>query len=413
LAIVDMVDGTAQLVSTIDIPVTGVGAKERVDVLAIRTWIETHRPNHAGVERAQAMPKQGASSGRQGNGCHRGGDCTLRNPANHHRADRLEKIPPTTRQGERSEPPTRAPTLPRRTHSAREEDGSRSRRARPDRTSRNQPHKWRIDVKTAKKNDIGTGENSVPASTEPTAPATVPTSTGNGPTPPDTKLVDPFAHYAMLEGGESFFDGDYVRLDQKTGQYVRGQSKEPIDANEVFVANVHESRHGWIMFGEEGVERQTWLIIERPVLPPCPSCSDTVNNHDDKHCNWKPTVYLPMRSASDADDVVCFTGGGKGARRALAQLCSIYAREGADRRGRSPKITLDSFSFENKSGGKTFWPDFSNIVGWEFFTPGVATPEPKLIAIPTTPPTPAKTAKALPPKHKKDVSGDLDDEIPF
>jgi len=32
-------------------------------VLAIRTWLLGHRPQHAFIERAQAMPKQGASSG--------------------------------------------------------------------------------------------------------------------------------------------------------------------------------------------------------------------------------------------------------------------------------------------------------------------------------------------------------------
>jgi Holliday junction resolvasome RuvABC endonuclease subunit len=64
LAIIVIDNGTApQLLDAIDIPVTGVKAKERVDVLAIRAWIETHRPSHAVVERAQAMPKQGASSG--------------------------------------------------------------------------------------------------------------------------------------------------------------------------------------------------------------------------------------------------------------------------------------------------------------------------------------------------------------
>jgi crossover junction endodeoxyribonuclease RuvC len=64
LAIVTVDDGAApQLVDAIDIPVTGVGAKERVDVLAIRTWIAAHQPQHALIERAQAMPKQGASSG--------------------------------------------------------------------------------------------------------------------------------------------------------------------------------------------------------------------------------------------------------------------------------------------------------------------------------------------------------------
>jgi crossover junction endodeoxyribonuclease RuvC len=64
LAIVAIPDGAApQLLDAIDIPTCGVGAKERVDVLALRDWIVTHEPQHAFIERAQAMPKQGASSG--------------------------------------------------------------------------------------------------------------------------------------------------------------------------------------------------------------------------------------------------------------------------------------------------------------------------------------------------------------
>jgi crossover junction endodeoxyribonuclease RuvC len=64
LAIVEINNGVApRMIDAIDIPVTGVGAKERVDVLAIRTWILTHKRDHAMIERAQAMPKQGASSG--------------------------------------------------------------------------------------------------------------------------------------------------------------------------------------------------------------------------------------------------------------------------------------------------------------------------------------------------------------
>ena len=64
LAVVEITNngGAPQLVDAIDIPVVGVGAKERVDAIAVRTWIEALRPDHALIERAQAMPKQGASS---------------------------------------------------------------------------------------------------------------------------------------------------------------------------------------------------------------------------------------------------------------------------------------------------------------------------------------------------------------
>ena len=64
LAVVAVEDGAApRLVEVIDIPVIGTGAKERVDVITIRNFIDRHQPIRALIERAQAMPKQGSSSG--------------------------------------------------------------------------------------------------------------------------------------------------------------------------------------------------------------------------------------------------------------------------------------------------------------------------------------------------------------
>jgi crossover junction endodeoxyribonuclease RuvC len=64
LAVITINDGAAPaLLDAIDIPIVGVGAKERVDSIAVRDWLRKHQPQHACIERAQAMPKQGASSG--------------------------------------------------------------------------------------------------------------------------------------------------------------------------------------------------------------------------------------------------------------------------------------------------------------------------------------------------------------
>jgi Holliday junction resolvasome RuvABC endonuclease subunit len=64
LAVIAIDDGAAPaLLDAIDIPIVGVGAKERVDSIAVRNWIRKHQPQHACIERAQAMPKQGSSSG--------------------------------------------------------------------------------------------------------------------------------------------------------------------------------------------------------------------------------------------------------------------------------------------------------------------------------------------------------------
>jgi crossover junction endodeoxyribonuclease RuvC len=63
LAVVNADAGVGVLIDAIDIPVIGTGAKERVDAIAVRDWIARHRPDLALIERAQALPKQGSSSG--------------------------------------------------------------------------------------------------------------------------------------------------------------------------------------------------------------------------------------------------------------------------------------------------------------------------------------------------------------
>ena len=63
LVLVNSGNGGALLVDAIDIPTVGAAAKERVDVIALRKWVLSARPDHCLIERAQAMPKQGASSG--------------------------------------------------------------------------------------------------------------------------------------------------------------------------------------------------------------------------------------------------------------------------------------------------------------------------------------------------------------
>jgi crossover junction endodeoxyribonuclease RuvC len=51
-----------RLLDVIDVPVIGEKAKRRVDP-AVLSFIRRHKADHAYIERAQAMPDQGASSG--------------------------------------------------------------------------------------------------------------------------------------------------------------------------------------------------------------------------------------------------------------------------------------------------------------------------------------------------------------
>src|SRR6516164_11625727 len=63
LALVDIVGGVApKLIGMLDVPVIGTGAKERVNTMLIRDWLAQHAPDHALIERAGSMPKQGVAS---------------------------------------------------------------------------------------------------------------------------------------------------------------------------------------------------------------------------------------------------------------------------------------------------------------------------------------------------------------
>jgi crossover junction endodeoxyribonuclease RuvC len=64
LAVLEIINGQAPvLVAAIDIPTAGVKAKEKVDAIAVQQFLLQHGPAHCYLERSQAMPKQGASSG--------------------------------------------------------------------------------------------------------------------------------------------------------------------------------------------------------------------------------------------------------------------------------------------------------------------------------------------------------------
>lgn len=59
-----MAPGTAQpVIEVVDIPTHGDKAKRRVHAAAVVALIEKYHPDRAVIERAQAMPDQGASSG--------------------------------------------------------------------------------------------------------------------------------------------------------------------------------------------------------------------------------------------------------------------------------------------------------------------------------------------------------------
>jgi hypothetical protein len=63
LTLLEVANCDTRLIDVADVPIIGSGAKQSVDVIQLQEWLLRHGPRHAFLERAQAMPKQGASSG--------------------------------------------------------------------------------------------------------------------------------------------------------------------------------------------------------------------------------------------------------------------------------------------------------------------------------------------------------------
>jgi crossover junction endodeoxyribonuclease RuvC len=63
LALIEINDGAVpQLIAVCDVPTIGIKAKERVNTMIVRDWLVVQRPDHALIERAGSMPKQGVAS---------------------------------------------------------------------------------------------------------------------------------------------------------------------------------------------------------------------------------------------------------------------------------------------------------------------------------------------------------------
>jgi crossover junction endodeoxyribonuclease RuvC len=61
-AILEQINGAIRLISVIDLPIAGEGAKRRLDAVTFASWLNIHGPTHAFVENARPMPRQGVTS---------------------------------------------------------------------------------------------------------------------------------------------------------------------------------------------------------------------------------------------------------------------------------------------------------------------------------------------------------------
>ena len=60
--ILEQINGAVTLISVIDLPTAGEGAKRRLDAVTFASWLNSYGPTHVFIENARAMPRQGVTS---------------------------------------------------------------------------------------------------------------------------------------------------------------------------------------------------------------------------------------------------------------------------------------------------------------------------------------------------------------
>jgi crossover junction endodeoxyribonuclease RuvC len=60
--VLEQICGAAMLISVIDLPIMGDGAKRRLDAVTFARWLNNQAPTHVYIEAGRAMPRQGVTS---------------------------------------------------------------------------------------------------------------------------------------------------------------------------------------------------------------------------------------------------------------------------------------------------------------------------------------------------------------
>lgn len=181
----------------------------------------------------------------------------------------------------------------------------------------------------------------------------------------------------------------------KKGQYVIGDENVPLGTE--YIAHPEGWTKSWIKFEENKVVERRLYCIARGEKPPeredldDQDKSDWTKGLDGKPQDpWQPQSLLPLENPMSGE-IVVFASSSFGGKRAVADLCSAWAkREQRGYRGQ-PLVQLQSVEMPTKKFGKVQRPEFK-ITGWT---------------------DTAGDAFVDAPTSKKTAADAVDDEIPF
>jgi hypothetical protein len=269
-----------------------------------------------------------------------------------------------------------------------------------------------LNEDTVAETEVSTETAAAPADAMPTI------STRSGATvPPGKRLVHPLDLYLEREaGGTDFFEGDFLNFNGQTNEWTRGPDKEPVGATVPFLVNLAGLAVGRVKIVDgKIVDREIGLVRDGYQRKPREELDDydescwRTDKRGKRTDPWLNTTYVPMRCLEDGEPVV-YGPFSDSARNAIKQFVKTCRRTDLD--GKDPIVLLRSTNFKNTHGGVTYKPHFE-IVGDDYWEPGIPASPMTPIAVPAVAPAAAKPIAKAVIKELPKRKDDMDDEIPF
>lgn len=186
---------------------------------------------------------------------------------------------------------------------------------------------------------------------------------------PVVAQISPWAQAAQEELGSAFFSGSLLRYNK--GDWLLGETKEPIGPTTPLLANMEEYYRGWIRWHGGAVsDHRIGRVIDNFIVP----AREELGNLDQgaweadpggamKRDPWQRCVYLCLRNTAN-DQPMVFTSTSDGGRRAVAKLAQQFDQQRQKHPDQMPLVALASETYHHETFGKIAKPAFK-IIGWE------------------------------------------------
>jgi hypothetical protein len=176
----------------------------------------------------------------------------------------------------------------------------------------------------------------------------------------DLALLEEFGN--EMSGGRGF-EAMFAKFNGETGEWKAGKNATSMNQKRL-VADVPDVMKGWQCFKDRKPFYALVRVNDGIAPPRRRDLGDTDERLWDRKEGdpWKYVGALPFFDPESRETFIFITST-VGGTKAIGWLVNAYAAEQRRNPGKLPLVELESDSYLNKRGGRTFVPVF-DIVGW-------------------------------------------------